>query len=310
MSYWVPITLNGATTVLLNGNYVQMAGDYINPLQNASALNVNNYAANGGITIGDGNIFNPSGLASAINDPAGLLNGPFSTFSSWIQTVAISCGTSCWTYPVVQTITMPPDKWFELIGFEWYVNTASTGCAGTSVDQDGVVVTGYNAPPPISQSTGTGLNDITTSGSYSGASSGYIYVKISATGTPDHFEYAVGSGSYSAPIAITGSAQSLADGVSITFAATTGHTLGDTWTLTGYFQPNPAYVHLYPPTQTLNATGYGYVNVGTGRLNGADIYNMYPPGTMFLIQGLAGNGGAGCGSPSQNITFTMKGAFE
>jgi len=45
----------------------------------------------------------------------------------------------------------------------------------------------------------------------------------------DTFQWTNG-GALSAPIAITGGAQALSDGISITFSSTTGHTIGDAWT--------------------------------------------------------------------------------
>lgn len=81
--------------------------------------------------------------------------------------------------------------------------------------------------------TGTGLNDGTSGGTYSGTGNSATYeVEIDATGTPDTFKWKKGSGSYTTGVAITGAAQTLSDGVTITFAATTGHTLGDKWTIT------------------------------------------------------------------------------
>jgi hypothetical protein len=57
-------------------------------------------------------------------------------------------------------------------------------------------------------------------------------VIISATGTPDHFKWQKNGGAFTTGAAITGSAQSLADGVTITFGATTGHTVDDQWVIT------------------------------------------------------------------------------
>jgi hypothetical protein len=85
----------------------------------------------------------------------------------------------------------------------------------------------------------TGLNDISSGGTYTGTDSKprYYKVQIDTTGTPDQFDWwysddnratwTVGAGN----VAITGSAQTLDNGVQITFAATTGHTSGDTWYL-------------------------------------------------------------------------------
>jgi hypothetical protein len=77
---------------------------------------------------------------------------------------------------------------------------------------------------------GSGLDDATSGGTYTGEESETFTVEIDSTGTPDTFKWKRGNGSYTAGVSATGSAQSLADGVEITFAATTGHTLADAWT--------------------------------------------------------------------------------
>ena len=97
-----------------------------------------------------------------------------------------------------------------------------------------------NADPAVF--VGTGLNDAMSGGSsttLAGASHTYA-VTISATGTPDHFTWTVDGGSSSAPTAITGVPRRLSsNGVTITFAATTGHTLADQWTI--QLDPTPAF---------------------------------------------------------------------
>ena len=76
---------------------------------------------------------------------------------------------------------------------------------------------------------GAGLNDITFSGLYSGEEPTIFTVEIDATGTPDTFKWKKGSGSFTSGVSITGTPQLLEDGIYVSFAATTGHTLGDIW---------------------------------------------------------------------------------
>jgi len=78
--------------------------------------------------------------------------------------------------------------------------------------------------------TGTGLDDATFGGAYYGGGQTYR-VEIDATGTPDTFKWSDDGGSTweATGVAITGSAQDLNNGVTVTFGATTGHTLADYW---------------------------------------------------------------------------------
>jgi hypothetical protein len=80
--------------------------------------------------------------------------------------------------------------------------------------------------------TGSGLDDGTSDGTYSGTVTATYTIIIDHEGTPDSFKWKKNSGSFTEDVAITGSAQTLSDGVTITFAATTGHTAGDQWVIT------------------------------------------------------------------------------
>jgi hypothetical protein len=80
---------------------------------------------------------------------------------------------------------------------------------------------------------GGGLNDLMAGGRWTPAPANAMFmVTISSTGTPDQFKWSKNSGTLSAAIPITGAAQPLSDGVTITFAATTGHTFAASWTIT------------------------------------------------------------------------------
>ena len=83
--------------------------------------------------------------------------------------------------------------------------------------------------------TGSGLDDLTAGATYNGYGTINFRVQIDATGTPDTFKWSDdGGGSWEETgVAITGSAQKLNNGVTITFAATTGHTVDDRWDFNG-----------------------------------------------------------------------------
>lgn len=78
---------------------------------------------------------------------------------------------------------------------------------------------------------GSGLDDMTSGGTYTGTAMKKFRVEIDGTGTPDTFKWSNDNGlTFEATgVSITGAAQTLEDGVTITFAATTGHTLNDKW---------------------------------------------------------------------------------
>lgn len=77
--------------------------------------------------------------------------------------------------------------------------------------------------------TGAGLNDATAGGTFTGNGDIEYKVVIDATGTPDTFEWFKDNVSQAAGVSITGGAQTLDNGLTITFAATTGHTLNNQW---------------------------------------------------------------------------------
>lgn len=78
---------------------------------------------------------------------------------------------------------------------------------------------------------GDGLNDVTWGTGYSTSASAYFEVEIDAEGTPDTFRWRKDGGTWNTGVSITGAAQTLSDGQTITFAATTDHTLGDKWAI-------------------------------------------------------------------------------
>ena len=81
--------------------------------------------------------------------------------------------------------------------------------------------------------TGAGLDDCTSNSSdyLDNSKSLNVRVEIDATGTPDSFRWSIDGGVSwkQSGVDITGSAQELSDGIEVTFAATTGHTIGDYW---------------------------------------------------------------------------------
>ncbi|MBK8138449.1 MAG: hypothetical protein IPK52_21995 [Chloroflexi bacterium] len=83
----------------------------------------------------------------------------------------------------------------------------------------------------IMDAFGSPPSNPTVSGTYSGSANAYWVIDITASGTPDVFEWAKNNGSATTGVNITGGAQLLSDGISITFPSTTAYTVGQAWVL-------------------------------------------------------------------------------
>jgi large repetitive protein len=105
---------------------------------------------------------------------------------------------------------------------------------------------------PIYQGSGH-LSDATQGGIYVGTAAATFCVIIAVAGTPDQITWGTNLGTCNnlnggTPVGITGSQQALtgANGVSIGFAATTGHFLGDSWNISAVPAQYPLQsVYLY-----------------------------------------------------------------
>ena len=81
--------------------------------------------------------------------------------------------------------------------------------------------------------SGTGLNDATSRGIANSAGGDHVFIaKITTAGAPDQFEWQEDGGSFSSPINIVSGVDNLiSGGVTIRFAASTGHTVNDQWSI-------------------------------------------------------------------------------
>lgn len=96
--------------------------------------------------------------------------------------------------------------------------------------------------------TGSGLNDATSGGLYTGTADINYKIQIDAGDPtdPNTFKWSDDDGStWTENVTITGSAQSLSNGVTITFGATTGHTLNEYWTFTVTVDPKVTKRRIY-----------------------------------------------------------------
>ena len=82
--------------------------------------------------------------------------------------------------------------------------------------------------------TGSGLDDLTYGGAYNSTAGRTYRVKIDAAAATDTYTWSEDGGSTweATGVAMTGSAQELNKGITVTFAATTGHTLNEYWEIT------------------------------------------------------------------------------
>lgn len=91
--------------------------------------------------------------------------------------------------------------------------------------------TTYYVETPVYYGT-VGLDDLSVSGSYNGSTDIRYRVDINSVGPVDAFRWRDDDGgAWSADIPITGGAQALEKGISVTFGNTTGHDLSDQWIL-------------------------------------------------------------------------------
>lgn len=81
------------------------------------------------------------------------------------------------------------------------------------------------------------LDDATGGGLYTGSDEAVFTVEIDAAGIPDTFKWKKGSGAFTTGVSIVAGPIALSNGVTVTFGATTGHTLADSWTLTSTYAP-------------------------------------------------------------------------
>ena len=148
---------------------------------------------------------------------------------------------------------------------------------------------------------GTALNDAVFGGQFTEASTPTYTVEIDGQGTPDTFKWSKDSfaTTEAATVAITGSAQTLDNGVTITFGATTGHGLGDQWDMTIVNQTSQAHEmaqlsafhsgtgndHASRFVITLNNDGYPKTPIFTGTgLNDATFGGQYTINNKQMIQ--------------------------
>jgi hypothetical protein len=126
-----------------------------------------------------------------------------------------------------------------------YISDGTPGSNGTVYDGTDTWKWGLDVPAAPTLTTlavaaglsdpvfvGAGLNDLTVAGPFTGGVDATYEVIIETTGPTDTFKWRKNAGAFTTGVRITTGSQYLRNGVSITFAAKTGHTVADKWTIT------------------------------------------------------------------------------
>jgi hypothetical protein len=119
---------------------------------------------------------------------------------------------------------------------------------------------------------GSGPDDLSSGGTAAStiATPATFTVQIATTGTPDTFKWKKDTGAFSSNVNITASPQTLSDGVTVTFAQTTGHTVGDEWTVIRTQNDSGSVDGLIMPPHTLVAYVLGDLHALAGRFDLAE----------------------------------------
>ncbi len=146
--------------------------------------------------------------------------------------------------------------------------------------------------------TGTGLNDMTAGGTFTGTANRTFRVEIDSAGVTDTFRWSQDGGTTwtVSGVAITAAiAQTLVEGMTVTFTSDTGHTLTDRWDFI-----------TKRPVEILSLDGgscSGRLNLDTSKTYEPALCTLIPPSSYALsanqieeedadyMQGGAGGGG-------------------
>lgn len=176
-------------------------------------------------------------------------------------------GTSFRTYLIKVETPGTPDKigWSSDGGVS-YTHNVSIGVSNT-LDHDVTVAfgatTGHTGPLGTTSFTGSGTNDLTKNSTYNGSGNKQFRIEIDAGGTPGTFQWSHDNGETwgATGVVITGSPQTIEDGVIIQIPNGTAHTLGDHWDFaaTEYaaawkFYASPRYFVRYAGSATVTGT--------------------------------------------------------
>jgi len=135
--------------------------------------------------------------------------------------------------------------------------------------------------------SGTGLDDLSRGGSFTGDTPKSYCVEIDAVGDFDSFKWSDNGCTpevwNATGVTVTGSAQALNDGLTVTLGSTNSHTVGDRWT---FDVTSPANL-VSAVIDTASAPHYAYFGTDDGHLYRLDLGNFTASG-ITLLDGSAG----------------------
>jgi hypothetical protein len=135
---------------------------------------------------------------------------------------------------------------------------------GTADPTSQLHIQGSSSVTIVLETAALGLDDLTPGGTFNHQSDISYRVKIDGLGTPDTFTWSADGGTTwtATGVAVTGAAQTLNYGTTVTFGATTGHTLNNYWDFTGIAN-NPLKCTDEAGTDILAVTNDGKLGIGT-----------------------------------------------
>lgn len=155
----------------------------------------------------------------------------------------------------------------DFVLYEWYAFDNISG----GIDNP-IIGAIANVVEPAVYYGSIGLDDMTTGGTYTDTANDRRYiVEITATGAMDTFRWSDDNGwSWTSGVTITGVAQALSNGVTVTFGAVTGHDVTDQWKFSahgsttdsiGSFEGNQTYTIIQGPNDPEDDTIYANASI-------------------------------------------------
>ena len=127
----------------------------------------------------------------------------------------------------------------------------------------------------------TGISDnLTSGGTYTGNVNGVFLVEVTTEGTPDKFKWNYNGGAYTEDVEVTGSAQTLSHGITVTFGGTDDSASGDIYNITC----NDTYEN----NENLTVSGTECVVNGTQIAPSCTVW-CYLDGIVYKVNGCVGN---------------------